>query len=290
MAIQRDPYTFVNGTVADADEVNARFALLYQLQAGGIDETNLALTLNLSAKALTLPAALTVNLSSGQRRISFPDVRADTDIALGSTIAPPIGSIIPFYDFNGALTFDTRYWTYCDGSTATIAGIGSQTLPDLSNRYLVGFGTEGRRDIGTTAFVTAPVGEPNHAINLQHAHTVHSHRHRVEPHDHGVGTLQFETGQIIIFNGTHQLWMYNASGGLDQAIFNVHPNNVGNADSMARIFNIGTKTFYTANGTGTTGSASPMTDDQRPGTDLQLSSTQSIQPRSIRVRFIMRIA
>ena len=52
----------------------------------------------------------------------------------------PIGSIIPFYDFNGDLTFDTDFWVYCDGQTATVGGV-SRALPDLSGRYLVGFGT-----------------------------------------------------------------------------------------------------------------------------------------------------
>lgn len=41
MAVKTDPYTFVNGTIADALEVNARFDELYDLQDGGIDSTNM---------------------------------------------------------------------------------------------------------------------------------------------------------------------------------------------------------------------------------------------------------
>lgn len=43
MTVQTDPYTFTNGTVANALEVNARFNLLYTLQNGGIDGTNVNL-------------------------------------------------------------------------------------------------------------------------------------------------------------------------------------------------------------------------------------------------------
>ena len=44
MSVQTDPYTFTNGTVADALEVNARISLLYTLQNGGIDAANVDLT------------------------------------------------------------------------------------------------------------------------------------------------------------------------------------------------------------------------------------------------------
>ena len=44
MAVQTDPYTFTNGTVANATEVNLRIERLYTLQNGGIDATNVDLT------------------------------------------------------------------------------------------------------------------------------------------------------------------------------------------------------------------------------------------------------
>jgi len=44
MSVQVDPYTFTNGTVADALEVNARISLIYTLQNGGIDAANVDLT------------------------------------------------------------------------------------------------------------------------------------------------------------------------------------------------------------------------------------------------------
>jgi hypothetical protein len=62
----------------------------------------------------------------------------------------PVGTIVGHYDFNAAVTF-TDDWLYCDGSVIADAAspINGQTLPDLSNRYLVGFGTEGGGDIDT---------------------------------------------------------------------------------------------------------------------------------------------
>jgi hypothetical protein len=52
----------------------------------------------------------------------------------------PTGTILPFYDYNGALTFNAALYKYCDGQTQTVGG-SLRVLPDLSNRYLVGFGT-----------------------------------------------------------------------------------------------------------------------------------------------------
>lgn len=51
MAVKTDPYTFVNGTVADGLEVNARFDRLYTLQDGEIDSDNMnhALPLKLNS-------------------------------------------------------------------------------------------------------------------------------------------------------------------------------------------------------------------------------------------------
>ncbi len=41
--VQVDPYTFTNGTVANATEVNLRFTRLYTLQNAAIDSTNMNL-------------------------------------------------------------------------------------------------------------------------------------------------------------------------------------------------------------------------------------------------------
>jgi hypothetical protein len=127
---------------------------------------------------------------------------------------PPIGSIVAHYDYNAALTINSDYWRYCDGSSVTITGIGTQTLPDLSNRYLVGFGTEGGGDIDTAAWATAAVGNASHQVDLSHTHTFTTGAGGA--HSHGAGTLQFsvgrsDTGSFITF----------AANGADQTVYTI---------------------------------------------------------------------
>lgn len=237
---------------------------------------------------------------------------------------PPIGTIIPFYDYNGALAFDSNYWAYCDGSVKTISGIGAQTLPDLSNRYLVGFGTESGGDIGTAAWATGTVGNASHQINIAHSHTVNAHTHSVNishghlntisasvpAHYHGKGSIS-----IGVASGahTHSLRMVAGNDGypnpqpkwdnktnydqtstisvISTGSSHTHPNSsfsgaVGNTsgvsgDSALSCSMSGSITAASASITSGTASSSDM--------DSQLSSAQSVQPRSIRVRYLMRI-
>lgn len=180
----------------------------------------------------------------------------------------PIGSIIPFYDYNGALTFDTSYWAYCNGQTKTITGIGAQTLPDLSNRYLVGFGTEGGADNGSAAWSTTPVGNASHQVNLSHDHTSASHNHTSS------GNLYALIGSLVGYSGI-------ALSYTSKTISTFTANRVtGTSVSSATVTgrDEGVPVYGTSDNTtpANTGSA--------------LSATQSIQPRSVLVRYIMRIA
>lgn len=96
----------------------------------------------------------------------------------------PLGTILAFYPYSGAgvLTFSTDMFKYADGSSHDWGGsLGTQALPDLSNRILVGFGTEGGGDIDTASWDATPIGNANHQINLAHTHTVASHTHTVDP-------------------------------------------------------------------------------------------------------------
>lgn len=164
----------------------------------------------------------------------------------------PIGSILPFYDYNGALTFNTTIFAYCDGSTKVVGGV-SRVLPDLSNRYLVGFGSEGLGDIASATWATPAVGNASHTINIAHHHTYYKS-----------------------INHTHTY------GG------EVSSQNTGNSVSYAGLINSGTRYYHTHNYSGTTNN--PNTGNATDVTSDDLSASQSIQPRSIRVRFIMRIA
>lgn len=156
----------------------------------------------------------------------------------------PIGTIIWFYDFNAALSFDTDYWAYCDGSSKTVSGIGSQTLPDLSNRYLVGFGTEGGTDIDSASWATAAVGNASHQIDIAHTHSISFTSGAGSAHSHSIG-----------------ISAYAPTGGGGPAIGSLGTNN---------------ESSHTHAVSGTSASSG--------------SATQSIQPRSIRARALMRIA
>lgn len=159
----------------------------------------------------------------------------------------PVGTIFAFYDFNGALTFNTNRFAYCNGQIKNVGIIGPQTLPDLSNRYLVGFGTEGGADVGAAAWATAAVGNANHQIDLSHNH---------------------QTGYNL--NGTNHWWSYQSDGITAQdSSITVTGNYLGaGVGGIAPNNYIGTQNTYSK---------------------LTGSATQSIQPRSIRVRWLMRI-
>jgi hypothetical protein len=164
-------------------------------------------------------------------------------------VSVPIGSIIPFYDFNGALTFNASYWAYCNGQTKTVVGIGSVTLPDLSNRYLVGFGTEGGTNMGSSAWSATPVGNASHQISIQHFHDTAFYDHvRLS-----LSLYQYSSG--IVTTETFKRGILNSATG---SYFDAYINDFGS--------------------------------DQNFITNNAGSTTQTIQPRSILVRFIMRIA
>jgi len=213
-----------------------------------------------------------------------------TDIS--SAAIPPIGSIIPFYDYNGVLTFNASFWAYCDGSTATLTGIGLQTLPDLSGRYLVGFGTDGGGDIDTSAWATAAVGNASHQVALNHTHTGPSHTHTGPSHTHSPGTLQFA---VANFPSAGVIEFWDLSG-------NVRARLSGNAvqgpgTGIDRFYwsvwegsplFAWTKNSESTGSTGASGTAATGASGTE-ATGSSLSATQSIQPRSVRIRYLMRI-
>jgi hypothetical protein len=231
----------------------------------------------------------------------------------------PIGGIIPWDDFNGSVTIPSSY-VHCDGSTISDSGspLNGQTTRDLSNRYLVGFGTEGGGDIDTAVYNASPVGNASHQIDLSHSHVVTSHTHSLSSHTHtgaahthtgpshthGPGSLQFG---VAFFNDTSNNFIMN---GFATAV-ETDTAGAGNMGLLVPTSGLGDISIFTgsnsgntpasgstdAAGTGATGSTTPgaggapstnTSGATAPGTDTELSATQSIQPRSHRVRFIMR--
>jgi hypothetical protein len=212
----------------------------------------------------------------------------------------PIGSIVAFYDFGTGgpggrpLSFDTTYWVYCDGSTISDASspLNGLRLPDLSNRYLVGFGTEGGRDIDIALWDTAAVGNASNVVNLAHSHTVSSHDHGATT---GTKSLQTESGgSHNHLGGTSHIGAGNSNPAYNYAVRdnsgddksgNYLATNVGSTSIEGQHDHaISSELAHSHSILGHTHSISA----QSPVTDNRLLTTQSIQPRSIQVRYIMR--
>ena len=267
----------------------------------------------------------------------------------------PIGSIIAHYDFNAAVAIDTNYWAYCDGSVVSNPDsvLNGLTLPDLSGRYLVGFGTDGGGDIDTAAWSTAAVGNASHQIDIAHTHTGPSHTHAGPSHTHtvtvnthshtfsatsasgGAGNTSYDGIHYHIMNtlgahvhstssGTSGGWIessspgrytngsgysYNGEHNHTSSTATSHRHTVANhthtvsgttSSTVATASTSASGSASTgASGTASTGAsgtaatgASGTAATGASGTAATgsgLSATQSIQPRSIAVRYIMRL-
>lgn len=307
-------------------------AALLKVKGAGAGIASLQYANSATSRTFTFPdpgASDTLVTLTATQTLTNKTLTAPTIASLANVPGvPPIGSIIPFYDFNAGLTFNATYWAYCNGQSIAVGSLGAQTLPDLSNRYLVGFGTEGGGDNGSAAWATAAVGNASHQVNLQHSHTVSSHTHDLANHTHDLanhthagpshthdsGTLQFAVMNFVSDGTSRSCDSYSGvsvasddvkfytQAGSQVTLFyiNTASEGFGVDESVTR------QTFYTASGAGNTGSSGtgntggPNTNTSgtpssntssaaTPGTDSQLSTTQSIQPRSVRVRYIMRI-
>jgi len=306
MSIIVKPNIFVPGTVIRSAEVNDDFDTIYNDYNGNIRDVNIHLS---SAKILVGNASnqAVERTMTGDGTLSNTGVFTLTGSSVSAIIAasqyiPPIGTIQPFYDFGGLLTFNAASWAYCNGQAIAVGSIGVQTLPDLSNRYLVGFGTEGGGDIGTAPFLTAAVGNASHQTNLQHSHTVNAHTHDLANHTHNGGAHTHAAGtlyariivnpQVGTFPGSDNSFMQK----VDVAAWdstNPYQSDGGSLGSPGTGFTeataVGGDTASGGSGA-TSGPSTNTSGSASPGTDMQLSTTQSIQPRSIRVRFLMRIS
>ena len=210
----------------------------------------------------------------------------------------PIGGVIGFADY-GLVTFDTDVFAYLDGGTYADpdSPFDGQQREDASGRYLVGFGTDGGGDIGGGAFSILPVGAIAHQINIQHSHTVNAHSHTVNAHSHTVNAHNHSIGIH-----SHQVSITTTSIGqnpgagsrfqLDEIandlVVDLGATDKGNHthDTIGDTDN--TNLGNTGNSSPGTNASSPGTSDASPGTNNQLSTTQSIQPRSVPMRWIQR--
>lgn len=179
---------------------------------------------------------------------------------------PPVGSIIGHYDFNALIAIDTNYWAYCKGQTISDAAspLNGQTLPNLTGRMLIGFGTDGNSDIDTATWGTTVQGNALHQVDISHTH------------------------DITMFFRDSSNNMYLATGGQNfstQSNYSVPIISCGvispqNFTTRSMSTTLGNATTTNACVTGGTG----FTYTTASGG----STTLDIKPRSIRVRWIIR--
>jgi hypothetical protein len=269
----------------------------------------------------------------------------------------PIGTIVAFYDF-GVLSFDTKTWAYCAGQVISDVDSPLNTirLPDLSGRYLVGYGTEkpsatddtdGNQDIGTAGFSRSLVGIQGSVYDFSHTHS-HTHYHTLNSHTHTFGhthgtyhnhamshthtlAIPAHTHRWMFIAGGENRYTWNSSGGTflyydgggnpafeknenyssDHYTSNLSAQNLTSStskvgypsvqdmpnteyDSTATgTSRLPTSPYATVNDTdaavGNTGYSSTPTS-AAIWTDPRIAGNTDIRPRSVSVRFLMRIA
>jgi hypothetical protein len=252
---------------------------------------------------------------------------SDTKIARRRLTEVPVGTILPHYDFDGLLTFDTDIYMYCDGSVVADpdSPLNTHTLPDMSNRYLVGFGTEAGRDIDAAAWpggAETPdwtvIGNANHQVALvAHSHALtgssqantvtvfgttwsnHTHTAPSPTHSGGLLTARLsgnnpDTGNIIRVSARTSSvnnWYYNRHiGSTDQW------STSSSATAQTQGVIVAGSTGSASGGSTGTPSTTLTFDSHVHGVGLYQilaggtgAATQNVQPRSLRVRFIIRV-
>lgn len=298
MAIIVKPFTFSPGTIIRSAQVNADFDTLYSDYNGNIVNANIAPGAAIAfSKLAALPSAQiivgnagnvpTAVTMSGDATISNTGVVTITGASIAPIIAAsqyiaPIGSMTWFFDYGGLVTFDTNSWRYLDGTVLAYPAspLNGQTLQDLSGRYIVGFGTDGGGDIDTAPWALGAVGNAGHQINIAHTHNNGSH-------DHGAGSFVAAAHNhtappisgLMMQSAPGAGGEYNLAGGMNLAIDFTSPLQGDHAHSG--FGNTGTAGPHAVSGTSASGGVA--------ATSSSLSATQSIQPRSIRARAIIRV-
>jgi hypothetical protein len=197
--------------------------------------------------------------------------------AASTMFAPTIGTIMMHHTYNGLVPVP-RGWMICSGAAISQAnydalhGAGSwvadsvassplagKQTPDLINRYAVGAATTPWNGSGTPP----TVGNSGHTINLSHSHTVDPHRHN---------WVQAAVSSDNPDNLTG--WSWNSEGRLRPLL----STDSSQAHSRLSVVFSGrglTRSYYTST--------------ESPGTSSELSSSQSIQPHSMSVLYIIRV-
>ena len=298
--------TIFDGILDHANTVNRTYT--YPDASGNVPSLPTPATTETGTGAIVRANGPTINNLTVTGTFVFPS---------GSAGTVPIGTVVPFQDFGGLVTFDSAIWKYCDGTAIPGAPsptnpLGGQLTEDMSGRYLIGFGTVGGGNIGTDPWAAPAIGNAGWTVNLQHSHTVNNHTHDLSNHHHSIGsdglhnhasgtyvaeaefcnTATGEGGEAGVYinqvsNGNN--WNSNYFWDLTSASADL--NAVVSNRSLALNVEGDSANNGTHDHSGVTGAPSTnISGGATPGTDNQLSAVQDIRPSSIRVRYIIRYA
>lgn len=195
----------------------------------------------------------------------------------------PIGTIIAHWDFDGGLSAPSApYWVPCDGGTYTVGGV-SRTVPDLSGLYLVAYGTENGADIATATWDDSHVGQASNQINIAHMHSVDPASTSTSSngaHTHSSGSLHAQ----ITYSSSDSRLDANVQAVTDW-VSDHRLAATGDGGAAGGTFSSGVNVDGS---TASDGAHTHTVDIAATTSSSSLSATQSIQPRSVRVRHYMR--
>jgi hypothetical protein len=283
---------FQDGAVLTASQLNQEFNTVYNA-VNSLDDANLSATANINPSKIAATikgAALGRDSGTGQLSVNVDNVGIEvnsdqlrlkdagvtttklannsvTRAKIAVTDQIPAGSVQMFHTFNGAVAIP-RGWMRMDGSvvnttnyeaihgagTAATDGLSSspllaKNLPSMTNRYAVG-STTTTQD-GSSA-ITA-VGNSGNTVNLSHTHS-----------------MPFNFG----FDNSGGLFLFGSGITFNQSIVGPVPRN------------------WQVTGTATTGSFNVRSHNGSTAdatTNTSLSSSQSIQPDSIQLIYIIKV-
>ena len=268
VAVKNGVFTaYLGGTSAlPAFETTREYQLGVKVGAGAevkqaITSVPLARTASSANTAATVSdgAVTTAKLADGAVTTAKLGNSSVADAKLAAGLAIPIGGIIMYWGNSASLPAG---FELCDGANVSTTGSSllGQPKPNLVGKFPRG---------ATGDVKGSPITGGADTANLQHSHTVDGHTHTGSVHQHTGPSHTHWIGNIIVD--------HSGLGGDD-----AEPGGAGHWETRAQGTGAAGTDLTGQSGGGATGSAAP-------GTNNQLSATQSILPSYVGLLFIMRV-
>jgi hypothetical protein len=125
-------------------------------------------------------------------------------------LCSPVGTVLDVWrptEITFDIDIDEDIFAIMDGSTVSDADslFNTVDLPDMTNRYFIGMGTENGEDmLSDSSSMETPIGTAGHLIGVSHLNTFPDHTH-----SHNHGSTHTHNGQTTASSGirmTSSLW------------------------------------------------------------------------------------